>query len=216
VTVFVEVSLDPAAFEYGDLLAPPAGADITVLELVPSGSTVRAYVWLQDGPGDRTAFERRVEGDDRVAGLTRLDDHDGWRLYRLSWVQQPTGILAMIPDAEATLLQASGTADGWRFKLQFPGYDAVTAFIQALTEAGVSFRLGPISEGDKVVPSGVDLTESQHEALVLARANGYFEKSRGITQEELGEALGITRQAVSYRLRGGIQSLIDATIYGDD
>lgn len=213
-TVFAELTLDTPAFEYGELLAPPGGTETTIVELGEAES--RPYLWVEDGTTDVTAYEQRIRDDDRIAELVCVDDHAGWRLYRLTWAREPTGVLATIRDADATLLQVQGTATNWRFKLQFPDYDAVTALVRTLTERDVSFRLGRLSSGDEAATRRPQLTESQHEALVLARANGYFDKSRGITQEELGEALGITRQAVSYRLRGGIQSLIDATIYGDD
>jgi predicted DNA binding protein len=215
VTVFVELRVETSAFEYGALLEPPAGVETVVLELAPAESARRAYLWLEDEATRREAFEARVRGDDRTRELLVVDDHASWRLYRLTWESEPTGILGQIADREEALLQASGSVDEWRFKLQFPSYSEVTEFVRTITEADISFTLGEISTGDRLEPR-VELTESQHEALVLARANGYFEKSRGVTQEELGEALGITRQAVSYRLRGGIQSLIDATIYGDD
>jgi predicted DNA binding protein len=216
VTVFAELTLDTAAFEYGELLAPPEGTDTTIVEFGEPDSESYPYLWVEDGTTDVTAYERRIRDDDRVAELVCVDDHAGWRLYRLTWERGSTGVLAVIRAASATLLQVRGTASDWRFKLQFPDYGAVTALVRTLTEREVSFRLGRLSSGGERATPKATLTESQREALVLARANGYFEKSRGITQEELGEALGITRQAVSYRLRGGIQSLIDATIYGDD
>ena len=214
-TVFVEVKLTAAAFEYGELLRPPTDVETVVLELAPAESARRAYLWVADGTTERTTFETRVRDDDRVEALVAVDEHAAWRLYRLTWESPPSGILGTVATTDATLLQASGSAERWSFTLQLPGYDAATAFVRAITEQGLSFTLGEISTGEALEPR-LELTESQREALILARANGYFEKSRGVTQEELGDTLGITRQAVSYRLRGGIQSLIDATIYGDD
>jgi predicted DNA binding protein len=61
--------------------------------------------------------------------------------------------------------------------------------------------------GDELHP--VELTDEQREALVLARREGYFDVPRGITLEELGTMLDISRQAVSNRLRRGTRHLVD-------
>ena len=56
------------------------------------------------------------------------------------------------------------------------------------------------------------LTDTQLEALALAYERGYFEFPREVTLEALGEELGISRQAVGSRIRGGINHVLGSTL----
>ena len=60
-----------------------------------------------------------------------------------------------------------------------------------------------------------NLTADQRTALELAYNRGYFESPRGATQEDPGDELDITRQAVSSLLQRGIDQLIASTLATD-
>ena len=53
-----------------------------------------------------------------------------------------------------------------------------------------------------------DLTAEQREAVVLAANRGYFETPSKVTLEEIGAELGISSQAASKRIRGGVEKLV--------
>jgi len=53
----------------------------------------------------------------------------------------------------------------------------------------------------------VALTEKQQELLAVAHEEGYFDVPRGISQDELADRLGVSKSAVSQRLRRAIGEL---------
>jgi predicted DNA binding protein len=55
----------------------------------------------------------------------------------------------------------------------------------------------------------VDLTEPQREALLLAYEQGYYDSPRTTTLADLADQFGISRQAVSNRLKRGTRQLIE-------
>jgi predicted DNA binding protein len=56
------------------------------------------------------------------------------------------------------------------------------------------------------------LTTAQHEALVVAVKNGYFDVPATSTLDALSETLEITPQAVSERLNRGTKTLVEAAL----
>ena len=56
------------------------------------------------------------------------------------------------------------------------------------------------------------LTAEQSESLVMALARGYFNILRGIDMDGLAAELGVSRQAVSERLRRAHKHLIRGTM----
>jgi predicted DNA binding protein len=63
---------------------------------------------------------------------------------------------------------------------------------------------------------GSSLTDSQREALLLAYERGYYDSPRTTNLSDLGEFLGISRQAVSNRLKRGTRQLIEETLVRRD
>ncbi|WP_433629222.1 helix-turn-helix domain-containing protein [Halomicrococcus sp. NG-SE-24] len=56
------------------------------------------------------------------------------------------------------------------------------------------------------------LTPEQREALVLALNRGYFATPSEVTLDELADQLGITRQAVSSRVRLGTEKVLRSVL----
>ncbi|SDY15299.1 HTH DNA binding domain-containing protein [Halobellus clavatus] len=53
------------------------------------------------------------------------------------------------------------------------------------------------------------LIKKQQELLAIAYSNGYFDKPREMTLQEIAEELDISTSAASGRLRRGVKKLID-------
>jgi predicted DNA binding protein len=56
------------------------------------------------------------------------------------------------------------------------------------------------------------LTDAQHETLVRALEEGYYNTPRDVTMSELAETFGISQQALSKRLRGGHGTLVENSL----
>jgi len=75
-------------------------------------------------------------------------------------------------------------------------------------------RLRHLSEdGGAGGPHG--LTSEQREALKLAYEEGYYDDPRGTDQAALADSLGISRQALSARLRRGYRALLATAVVSD-
>jgi predicted DNA binding protein len=61
-----------------------------------------------------------------------------------------------------------------------------------------------------------ELTAKQQQALELAVEAGYYERPRDVDLGELGEQLGISKSAVSQRLRAAERKLIENAVHQDD
>ncbi|WP_420028719.1 helix-turn-helix domain-containing protein [Halorussus caseinilyticus] len=59
------------------------------------------------------------------------------------------------------------------------------------------------------------MTDRQYEALRTATEMGYFEVPCRVELEDIADALGVSRQSVSERLRRATEALVRATIYHD-
>jgi predicted DNA binding protein len=209
-TVVAEVALPCQALPPGDLLADNESVEVRLFEFVPLDEGPMPYFWLHN---DSDAFERLLRADQRVERVRVLDRFDDAALYRVGWTTDVEfGLVDCLGD-DSVLEGATGTADGWTVRLRFTGHEALSAFRDRCGEAGLRvevariFHPGPPGDG-----ATARLTEPQREALVLARERGYFDDPRGTTLAELGSELGITRQAVSYRIRRGVRHLVDAML----
>lgn len=106
-------------------------------------------------------------------------------------------------------LEARGS-DRWSFRLRFPDHAALSAFHATVRERGIRLHVertytpsGPPDDRTRV-----DLSAAQREALCLALRRGYFETPSAVTLDELAEELGITRQALSTRIRLGNEAVL--------
>jgi predicted DNA binding protein len=213
VTIIVDISIPTNAFELGEILDPPPGLEIELVEFVPVSDGTIPYFWIESDPKLFRQFKRRIRSDERVNGFWSEDARNGRRLVRLDWDPQSDDFLDALISEEVMLQHGVGTNRGWRFQLHFRDRLAAAEFQQKCVDTNVPFTILSISDPESEDEFGqYGLTEAQLEALHLAREEGYFEDPREITLEQLGEQLGITRQAVSYRIRAGVKHLIDATL----
>ena len=111
------------------------------------------------------------------------------------------------------LIGATGTHQQWTFEIRGDDRSDIAAFQDRCRELGIPITLTELHALTPVeTTTEAALTDSQHEALVLACERGYFESPREVTMAELGEELGISQQAVASRLRRGIKHVLGSTL----
>ena len=158
------------------------------------------------------AFESALEMDPTVREPTLLDRYPDRRVYRVALADHARHLVAGTADAEGRVLEITSSRDGWLVQLRFPSRDALVAYNEYCRERDVSVSVEHLCVSDDGDDGVVALTENQQELLAVAHEEGYFDVPRGISQDELAERLGVSKSAVSQRLRRAIGELCDATL----
>lgn len=202
----------------GDLLPPDDGVRVDLVEMVPAGEGRVPYVRVTAGESSLRRFERAAGADPRVAGLSTVDVEAGSTLYRIEWAAPPGDFLESCIADGIVVESAVWTVRDWQFRLLVPGHDALASFYRRCRDSGITttlLRVYDRDHGDERDRFGWGLTGPQREAIVLARRRGYFDVPREVTLSELAGELGISHQAMSGRLRRGLESLLDSTLMAD-
>jgi predicted DNA binding protein len=209
-TVVAEVRLPANALPPGDHLSAPPSVEIDMVEVVPTDSSPLPYFWLR---GDDSAFEQALRDDERTDHVRVVDRFDGSALYHTRWADDLRFPLQACLDEDLSVERATGSADGWTLRLRFVDHESMAAFRERCRDTDLTVEVDRIYHpGPPEKRVDAALTQPQREALVLAREEGYFDDPRGTTLAELGEELGISRQAVSYRIRRGTRHLVDSMV----
>jgi predicted DNA binding protein len=82
-------------------------------------------------------------------------------------------------------------------------------------EHNLAFEVSSIRELDEDPAGRYGLTSAQYEILAEASDRGYFEVPREVDLAELADALGITHQAASERLRRATDALVEDVLFVD-
>lgn len=151
-------------------------------------------------------------GSTNPAGSRGPTDDEVTRLYEVTWAEGSADLLAVLAETDVHLARAVGRGERWHLELLAAEQAALSAFGEGCAERSIPVTLErlttprPPTEGPTEV-----LTQPQREALATALEMGYFEVPRGATLEELGDRLGVSRQAASSLLRRGTEALLEAS-----
>jgi predicted DNA binding protein len=119
-------------------------------------------------------------------------------------------------ESNVRLLEAEGTGEEWEFRLRFTSQDDLTAFNQAVTDAGIPVTLRRLYNPTQPGQESSTLSDKQRTAIEQAYHQGYFEVPRETAAAELADMLEISASAYSQRLRRGLATLIGQTLLADD
>jgi predicted DNA binding protein len=173
---------------------------------------VLPLLWATGGPEDLDALGEELGADPSVENaelVTSLDDEE---LYRMEWVRDVRFVVHILVEEDAAILGASGSREFWRFRALFPDRESVGATHDFCERWDLGVTLNSIYEMNAERYGRYGLTMEQSEALVVALAAGYFDVPRGVTMDDLAAELGVSRQAVSERLRRAHKGLIRNTM----
>ncbi|WP_168215888.1 helix-turn-helix domain-containing protein [Halorussus ruber] len=172
--------------------------------------------WASDG--DFEEFEVGLADDPTVDTAVVLAEVDGQRLYQVELT--PEGNNQMTYHAWADLggvfVSSHRVGDGWRVRIRFPDRDSLREYVNYCERRDLTFDLRQLYDAGRETGDELGLTDRQHETLETATEMGYFEVPRQAELEDLADVLGVSRQAVSERLRRATETLVRATIHGDD
>ncbi len=179
----------------------------TVRVVAHETDRVLPLVWAQTDDGD--ALDDALADDSTVENVRLLADLAAERLYRMDWVANVETVVHALLEHDGTVLNASGRADGWHLRILFPDRESLSATHEFATNNDISFSLQSVSNLSEGRGSQFALTEHQHQALLAAYENGYYEVPQETTMEDLADDLGVSAQAVSQRLHRAYSNLIE-------
>lgn len=206
-SVIAEFTLPVDAFAFGQALRTAEEMEIVLERVVPLADVHIPYFWAI-GTGFEE-FERHVEADRFVDAIATLDRIDGRTLYRVEWAETESGLINGIREADAAIMDATGR-DTWHFRLLFFDHDRLADFYNYCTEHGISIHLDRVYTLAESTRAGraFELTHEQREALVLALRRGYFSTPRRVGLADLAPELGISKQALSQRVRKATEQVL--------
>ena len=200
-------------FPLGTVFENLPAVTVELERLIPHGDLIVPYFWVRGAQaGDiEAAFETHAG----VVSIDLIDHVDGEYLMRAEWETEYFGVLSALSRANVVVLSGVGTKDGWRFEVRGEDRDSIGEFRTACQEHGIPIEITAVHALLPIQGQGYELTEKQLEALVTAYEHGYFDSPRSTSLGEVAEALNITQQSLSSRLRRGHRRLIAATLVTD-
>lgn len=161
---------------------------------------------------DFDSVDEAFASDTSIESIEHLSVVGDDQLYRMKWVESTEMVAHVLIEEEGTILSAFGNESGWEFRVLFPDRKSLSRTYEFAEQQGLSFTVSRIYDLDETRSGRFGLTEEQHDTLLLAVEEGYFDVPRGITQPELAKKLDISHQALSERLRRAQKTLTKNTI----
>lgn len=184
---------------------PEATIEIETLVEIGDG-TVLPLVWAQ--APDLDQLDDALRMDSTIETVDVLASFDEERLYRLTWTTTTAFIVGMLTANDAILLSATAANGRWTLRVLYPDHDGIRATQDTCETHNVRFEIEAVREIDRADLGRHGLTTKQSETLELACRRGYFAIPREVDLEAIADELGISHQALSERLRRGIQTLV--------
>lgn len=210
-SVIADFSVPAEEFALGHLLEVRPGVQVRLESMIPTGESAIPYFWVSTP--DVEAVEVALQDSPIVDDVSVIDEVEDEALFRVDWNEAVDGLVDVIRESDAVVLEANGHGDHWSFQVRFPEYDALSSFYQDVVDENISIDLAGVH--NPVEPTRVstfDLTPEQREALLLALEEGYFDVPREVTMVELAQKLGISDSAASQRLRRGLTKVLSDTV----
>lgn len=172
--------------------------------------------WASDG--DFEAFDAALADDPTVADAAVLAELDDQRLYRVELTEEAEERMTYHSwaDLDAVFVSAERVGDGWRVRIRFPDRERLKEYADYCERHGLTFDLRQLYDARGRTDDALGLTDRQRETIRTATRMGYFEVPRQVELEDLAGVLGVSRQAVSERLRRATGALARATVFRDD
>ena len=211
-TVIADITVPADAFPLGRVLEDVPDVEIELERIVPLQEAIIPLFWISGGETrDIETVLRDHHGTETVEELTSAE---GRTLFEVHWSPEINGLIQALIDARAKILEATGTADSWDFRLRFSAHEDLSAFNMALTEDGIPVTLRHIY--NPTLPEESSLSPEQRDALLTAHRQGYFEVPRRTTLTELADTIEISDSALSQRIRRATDTLVEQTLLTDD
>ncbi|WP_410766622.1 helix-turn-helix domain-containing protein [Haloferax sp. DFSO60] len=204
----VEIQIPADAFDIGRVFADLPGIEVELDRVVPTVNAVVPFLWVRGVEPQNVVEATTVhDGIHRVRVVDEVEGHG--TLYRIEWSDSVESAITELSQLPLTLMGGTGTDDSWTFTLRAENRTNVSQLFEWCSTRDIPVSLTKIYHASAVKsPDEKGLSNAQHEALVIAYQQGYFDEPRRATLEDIASSLGISRQALAGRLRRGTRTLI--------
>ena len=207
--IVAEFDIPAEAVPLGSVFEQLPDVRIELERVVPANDAALPFFWIfGDDPDD---FVDLAEREPEIAELHVLAEVGNTVLIRAKW-RTRAEIIEGIKQLRATILDASGTAEGWEFQVRATERHRLLEFQRVFGEQDIPVTLNRIYETAELTNPDGPLTDGQKELLLEAYQIGYFNDPRQATQGDLAERFDISSRAVSKQLRRGTRNLISSNL----
>lgn len=216
-SVLAEFHIPASEFVLADALTAVPGVRIEIKRVVAGTENVTPYLWAFGEELD--AFEQALREDPSVREILTLEEQQAnERFFRVTWRNRVPNLVSAVTDAKATILDAVNNEGGeWELKLLFPDHDRLAEFHEYCVEHEFSCQLERVYHAENPQEQGeYGVTDDQQEALRAAYHAGCFNVPRDTSFTELADQMGISRTALSARLRRGQRNLLSNTLVHEE
>ena len=208
VVIIAEFSIPAESFALADALA--AHPEIVVhadRSAAHAPGATLPCIWTTGGDVD--GFGEAIADDPSVQEVFATADFDDEKLYHIGWDDDVRSLIAEMIDHEGVILEANANEDVWRLRIRFMSREQFNAFREYFTQSGHTFTLERIIEAKHPRHTRGDVTPAQYEALRTAVELGYYQIPRAASIRDVADALDVSHQTVSERLRRGTENLVN-------
>lgn len=181
--------------------------DLTIVPVYRAQRNGRRYQFVSVPRDDDRSILASLDRDPTVRNPLLVDCTGTRDVYRVELTDETVTLSGMVADQGGRIREAKGTKTAWVLQLRFPSRDALVAFNDECKRNDVSVQVTHLRSTECGERPLLGLTEKQQELLTVAYEEGYFEVPRGISQDELAERLGVSKSAISQRLRRAMTEL---------
>ncbi|AQL44769.1 hypothetical protein BV210_18650 (plasmid) [Halorientalis sp. IM1011] len=208
-----EFTIPPSSFPFGKTLIEMPDIEIQIDEIVPTDESALPFFWVRGCDPDE--FMEYAEREPEVKDTREIETSGNVALFRAKWTPN-AAVVEGLKELDITIVEALGTTNHWEFEVRAEEQDSLTRFQEVFEAEGIPISLSRLySLEDLIDGEHRELTQNQRDALLIAYEEGYFDKPRTTTQDELSEQFGISRRAFSERLRRGTRNLIEDALLPD-
>lgn len=212
-TVIADITVSADAFPLGRVLEDVAGVEIELERIVPLQEAIIPLFWIAGD--DPAVLETTLRDHPETEAVEQLTSAEEKTLFEVHWRTEINGLIRALIDTRAKILEATGTADTWDFRLRFASHEELSAFNVALTENDIPVTLRHIYNPTRPDEES-ELSVQQRDALLTAYRQGYFEVPRRTTLTELADTVEISDSALSQRIRRATNALVEHAFLADD
>ena len=209
-SVVAEVRLDHEA-----LVGTQTLRRLSDVRLVPeyraSGGD-RPYLFLGVVTGDFDRFERELDADPTVEEPILVDRFVDRRVYRVTVTEFAIPVDETVASVGGRIVESVGTPSGWTIQTRFPSRESLVAFNRECNRRDVAVSVIHLRAAEPDASAQLGLTDKQQQLLTMAHEAGYFDVPRGISQDELATRLGVSKSAISQRMRRAMGELCETTL----